>query len=421
MPTKKMTIQMRFEYLKLMQERYRHCGKAMRGELLDEMQQMTGLHRKTLIQRMASDMRRRPRRKQRGRRYGIEVDDALRVIAESLDYIAAERLQPDLVPMARRLAGHGELSLSSRLEQDLAQISVSTVRRVLQRVGQADARRLPRKRGHASPLTQGIPMRRIPWDESEPGHFETDLVHHCGYSAAGDYVHTLQLIDVATGWSERVAVLGRSYRVMADGFQRVLHRLPFAVREIHPDNGSEFFNHHLLHFWGQQVTGIRLSRSRPWQKNDNRFVEQKNHTLVRNFLGTERLDSVAQTHILNQLYERMWLFYNLFQPVMRLQEKTYLPNDDGTHRLQRRFDTARTPFDRLCATNAIAAQERQRLKQLRDQTNPRQLRREIFSLLDELFETPGATAGITEDVHLTLTMPSSPQKGAAIPVTLSID
>ena len=420
MPSKRMTIQMRFEYLKLMQERYRKCGKAARGELLDEMQQMTGLHRKSLIRQMAGDMRRRPRRKQRGRRYGIEVDDALRVIAESLDYIAAERLQPDLVPMARRLAAHDELSLSARLEQDLAEISVSTVRRVLKRVGQADARRLPRKRGHVSPLTQGIPMRRIPWDESEPGHFETDLVHHCGCSAAGDYVHTLQLIDVATGWSERVAVLGRSYCVMTDAFQRILQRLPFAVHEIHPDNGSEFFNHHLLRFWGQQVTGIRLSRSRPWQKNDNRFVEQKNHTLVRNFLGTERLDSVAQTQMLNQLYERMWLFYNLFQPVMRLQEKTYLPNGDGTHRLHRRFDTAQTPFDRLCATNAITPQQRQRLEQLRNQTNPRQLRREIYDLLDKLFETPGATPGVTEDVHLTLSVPSSPQKGAAIPVTLSI-
>jgi IS30 family transposase len=420
MPTKRMTIQMRFEYLKLMQERYRRCGKAARGELLDEMQQMTGLHRKTLIQRMAGDMRRRPRRKQRGRRYGIEVDDALRVIAESLDYIAAERLQPSLVPLARRLAAHRELSLSTRLEQDLAHISVSTVRRVLRRVGQADARRLPRKRGHASPLTQGIPMRRIPWDESEPGHFETDLVHHCGYSAAGDYVHTLQLIDVTTGWSERVAVLGRSYCVMADAFQRILRRLPFVVREIHPDNGSEFFNHHLLRFWGQQVTGIRLSRSRPWQKNDNRFVEQKNNTLVRNFLGTERLDSVAQTHLLNQLYERMWVFYNLFQPVMRLKEKTYLRNSDGTHRLQRRFDMAQTPFDRLCAADAITPQERQRLEQLRDQTNPRELRREIYDLLDKLFKTPGATPGVTEDVHLTLSVPSSPQKGAAIPVTLSV-
>jgi hypothetical protein len=420
MPTKRMTIEMRFEYLKLMQERYVRCRKPKRTELLDEMMQMTGLHRKTLIQHMAGDLRRKKRRRQRGRKYGVEVDDALRVIAESLDYIAAERLQPNLVWIARRLAGHGELSLSPTLEQDLARISVSTVRRVLRRVGQADARRLPRKRGHASALTQGIPMRRIPWDESEPGHFETDLVHHCGYSTAGDYVHTLQLIDVASGWSERVAVLGRSYCVMADAFQRILHRLPFAVLEIHPDNGSEFFNHHLLHFWGQQVSGIRLSRSRPWQKNDNRFVEQKNHTLVRNFLGNERLDSVAQTLVLNILYERMWVFYNLFQPVMRLKEKSYSSNSDGTHRLHRRFDTAHTPFDRLCATNALLPQQRQRLEQLRDQTNPRQLRREIYDLLDKLFATPGATPGITEDVHLTLSVPASPQEGAASPVTLSV-
>jgi IS30 family transposase len=104
-------------------------------------------------------------------------------------------------------------------------------------------------------------MRRIPWNEQEPGHFEADLVHHCGLSASGEYVSTVQLVDVATGWSERAAVLGRSYLVMEDAFQRILARLPFPILEIHPDNGSEFFNHHMLRFWNKTIPGVQLSRS----------------------------------------------------------------------------------------------------------------------------------------------------------------
>ena len=125
-------------------------------------------------------------------------------------------------------------------------------------------------------------MKRIPWDEAEPGHFEVDLVHHCGPSASGEYVHTLQMVDVTTGWSERVAVLGRSFRVMRAGFQRCLERLPFPVLEIHPDNGNEFFNHHLVRFFRDAVQGVDLSRSRPYRKNDNRNVEQKNSSSINN-------------------------------------------------------------------------------------------------------------------------------------------
>ena len=107
-------------------------------------------------------------------------------------------------------------------------------------------------------------MRRIAWDESEPGHFEVDLVHHGGHEPVGEYVSTLQLVDVATGWSERVALLGRSQRQMEAGFRRMLARLPFAVRELHPDHGSEFLNDHLVRFWGEAITGLTLSRSRPY-------------------------------------------------------------------------------------------------------------------------------------------------------------
>jgi IS30 family transposase len=128
-------------------------------------------------------------------------------------------------------------------------------------------------------------MRRIPWDTTEPGHFEVDLVQHGGPHPTGDYVYTLQMVDVATGWSERVAVLGRGQRRMEEGFRRILARLPFPIKELHPDNGPEFLNHHLVRFFGETLTGLQLSRSRPYQKNDNRFVEQTNATLVRAYFG----------------------------------------------------------------------------------------------------------------------------------------
>ena len=222
---------------------------------------------------------------------------------------------------------------------------------------------------------------------------------------------TLQMIDVATGWSERLAVLGRSYLVMEAAFRRILLRLPFRVLEAHPDNGSEFFNYHMLRFWGEIVQNVQLSRSRPYQKNDNRNVEQKNSTLVRAYLGFERFDTVAQTCAANELYAKMWIYYNLFQPVMHLADKEVIREDGQSSRVIRRHDQARTPFDRLCATDAIWPEHRAQLEALRDQTNPRQLRREIYQAIDHILSLPGAVPGTPEDVHQTLAMHPSSEKG----------
>jgi len=397
----KMTIDERRKYLHLMQQRYLEADRRDRGQLLDEMQTVTKLHRKSLTRLMHTSLHRRPRQRQRGRLYGPEVDDALRVIADSMDYICAERLTPNLPWLARHLAAHGEMVASSDLLYQLERISVRTVRRILARI-QQDRPRLPRKRPRPpNAALRNVPMKRIPWDEPEPGHFEVDLVHHCGLSATGEYVCTLQMVDVATAWSECAAVFGRSYLVMQDGFSRILARLPFPVREVHPDNDSAFFNYHLLRFWKQLAQGVRLSRSRPYHKNDNRIVEQKNSTLVRAFLGFDRLDTVAQTVAANQLYDKMWVYYNLFQPVMHLTEKCISQGPQST-RVKRRYDQASTPFDRLCATTALSQERREQLQAIRDQTNPRQLRQEIQDLTDYLLSLPGADPETTQDVRFTL-------------------
>ncbi len=397
-----MTIDERRKYLGLVKPRYRKAGRKEKGALLDEMMAVTGLERKTLIHLMNGSLERRPRRRERGKTYGVAVDDALRVIYESLDGICADRLTPNLVWMATHLAQHGELDATPELLEQLGQISISTVERRLVHLRQ-DHLRLPRKKPRPrNPLLQSIPMLRLPWDIRKPGHFETDLVHHCGPTVSGEYICTLQMIDVATGWSERHAVLGRSYLVMEDAFLRILHRLPFPVLQLHPDNGSEFFNHHMIHFWGDVVPGVTLSRTRPYHKNDNPRVEQKNASLVRAFLGYDRLDSVAQTLALNALYDKMWRYYNLFQPVMHLVEKEVIQEKDLPSRVKRHYDDAATPFDRLCKTGIILPHHRQQLDALRDAINPRLLRQEIYDAIDAIFALPGAVPGVTENVFLTL-------------------
>ncbi len=301
-----MTIDERRKYLRLTQKRYKRATRKGKARLLDEMEAVTGLHRKALIRLLMSDLQREPRRKQRGRKYGVKVQIALKVISESTDYVCAERLQPNLVWFTEHLARHGELEISPGLLDQLEEISIPTVRRILQRVEQ-DQPRLPRASPkEANRVARSVPIRRIPWNEEHPGHLEVDLVHHCGPTADGHYIHSLQMIDIATGWSERVATLGRSYLVMRDGFLHILARIPFPVVEVHSDNGSEFLNNHMVHFWREENNGVELSRGRPHHKNDQRFVEQKNSTLVRAYFGYERLDTVAKTNALNLLYDKMW-------------------------------------------------------------------------------------------------------------------
>jgi hypothetical protein len=339
-----MTINERWTYLKRMLPRYRVANRPTRSALLTEMEEVTGMHRKSLTRLLhAPTLTRTPRRIQRERRYGVAVRQIVQVVWESLDYLCAERLTPQLLTTARHLATFGEVTLTPALETDLAAISRATVGPMLTRLPRRGPEQVNR-------LRRAVPMGRIPWQTTAPGWFEVDLVHHCGDATAGEYLHTLQLIDVATGWSERVAVRGRGQAAMETGFRQVLARLPFPVRHLHPDNGSEFFNDHLVRFWGEEITGLTLSRSRPYQKNDNRFVEQKNDTLVRAYVGYDRLETVAQRDALNLLYRQLWLYYNFFQPVLHLIAK-----ERRTDRVIRKWDDAQTPYQRLVATGELDA------------------------------------------------------------------
>lgn len=380
-----MSVNERRKYLNLVAPRYNKARRAGRGQLLTEMGEVTGLHRKSLLRLMhGPTLERAPKRPRfRRRRYGTAVADVVRVVWESLDYVCAERLTPVLLDTAHQLAQWEELVLTPEVEEGLGSISRATVQRLLQRF-QQDTPKLPRRKPQPpNRLLREVPMGRLSWATDVPGSFETDLVHHCGPVAAGDYVHTLQLVDIATGWSERVAVRGRSQEAMVRGFRRVQERLPFAITHLHPDNGSEFFNDHLLRYFGEEITGLRLSRSRPYRKNDNRFVEQKNSSLVRAYVGYERLDNGAQCAALNALYDQFWVYYNLFQPVMHMVGKEVVAG-----KLHRKWDQAQTPYQRLLACGILSPEQEARLSALYADTNPRQLREDIYQALGRLREHP---------------------------------
>ena len=384
-----MTIDERRKYVKLMASRYQKAKRSERSQLLTEMEQVSKLHRKHLIRLLNGEsLERQKRQTPRNRSYGLEVEEVILRVWESLDYICAERLTPTLVKTAAHLATFGVLVLTAEVESQLARISVATVERLLRKHRSRKAR-LPRPGPRrANQVTKGVPMKRIAWDIREAGHFEVDLVHHSGESSAGEYGHTLQLIDVATGWSERVMLLGRGYQAMREAFEQVSKRLPFAIKELHPDNGPEFFNWHLVRYWKEKVTGVQLSRSRPYHKNDNRNVEQKNDTLVRQYFGELRLETAEQIAAGNRLYERMWLYYNLFQPVMHLSEKTV----EGD-KVRRKWDQAQTPYQRLLATGVLSQEQQERLNELYEQTNPLLLRKEIYTGLVALWDAAFAQSG----------------------------
>ena len=391
MPTEdEMTVSERRKYLKRMKPLYTKAERSEQSRMLTEMEQVTGLHRKSLLRLLhAPTLERKKREKGRGRTYGLATEQVILVVWESLDYLCAERLTPALLATAQHLAGFGVVDLSQAVEKQLSQISEATVTRILRKY-RSRKQRLPQKGAErANQVRKAVPMKRIPWETSEPGHFEVDLVQHSGESSEGIYAFSLQMVDVATGWSERVALLGKGQQAMEAGFRRILARLPFPVKELHPDNGSEFFNHHLVRFWGEAITGLKLSRSRPYQKNDNRFVEQKNDTLVRQYFGTIRLETPEQAQAMNVLYEKMWVYYNFFQPVMHLQEKICQGD-----KVIRHWDQAQTPFQRLIVTGCLQGEQLTRLQAIYAQTNPMTLRKEIYRLLAALWELPASPVSV---------------------------
>lgn len=384
--TDPMTISERRKYIHKIWGRYRDSSKQEKGQLLDEATKVTGLHRKSILRILNGRLSRKPRANNRGKTYGPTVAYAVTKIAKSLDYACAERLKPNLVWMAELLQSHGELRLDDDLKDKLTTISVSTIKRLVKnrehRLDKIAFRKSPSRPN--SQLKAKIPIKIIPWETSMPGHFEVDTVHHCGDSSQGIYVHTLQLLDVASGWCEIVPVYGNSFAAIKDGFDYLLARLPFPALEFHPDNGSEFINKLLLKYWKELLPTLDVTRSKPYRKNDNRFVEENNNSLIRAYIGPSRFDSAAQLEALRELEELLWLYHNCFLPCMRLQEKSI----SAEGKLRRSFDSAQPPLDRLLASELTDKSRLIELFEFRKAVNPLLLHEKIDQSIEKLLALP---------------------------------
>ncbi|HLW59187.1 MAG TPA: hypothetical protein VKV57_04590, partial [bacterium] len=274
--------------------------------------------------------------------YSDEVVTILAAIWEAAGYPWSRRLQallPLWLPWARR-----HFAIPPALDRRLRRISPSTIDRRLQARKRQARRRLYGRTKPGTLLKHHIPLRTEHWPVTTPGFTEVDLVAHSGNSADGDFLQSLNLTDLHTGWVESCAVLGKTQRVVRAAVAELRGALPFPLRGLDSDNGSEFINTCLFQYC--RAHQIQFTRDRPYQKDDNAHVEQKNWTHVRKLLGWDRYDSLAAQAAINDLYRHEWrLMMNLYQPSVKLLRKQRV----GA-RICRQYDRPQTPFDRLLAS-----------------------------------------------------------------------
>ncbi|MDZ7802060.1 MAG: DDE-type integrase/transposase/recombinase [Trueperaceae bacterium] len=300
----------------------------------------------------------------------------MEVLWETLDYCCAQRLHPQLVPLAETLARHGELELPREVREELALISRATLARRLRELPRRKPKPLLSGQHPSRLLKSQVPVDRYRWNEHRPGALEVDLVEHSGGRAGGHHAYTLSVVDVVSAWSHRRAVMGKSQAAVQEALTAVLRAWPTRVWALHSDNGSEFLSAHLIRHC--EATGIAYHRSRPYRKNDNAHVEQKNRQLVREIVGYERIDTPTGLQWLNRIYDVLDPYANLFLPSLKVTEKTR----QGS-KVTKRYDTARTPLQRLQEKDALLPHATAELAQQQRETNPLHLRRTLDNLQGE--------------------------------------
>ena len=307
------------------------------------------------------------------------VHDALVVIWKAANCICSKRLVPYLRAFVESLERHGHLNLSAETRRLLLSMSASTADRILYRIRHAGSPR-PAQRTRSNPtLKTLIPVRTFDdWTENRPGYLEADLVWHCGAYAGGSFVNSFVLTDVETGWTECFALLYKDAESVIKAFKEARARFPFEIRGLDTDNGPEFITYKLYEYCRDER--ITFTRSRPWKKNDQCFVEQKNGHIVRRLIGYERFEGLAPARVLTELYKVIRLYVNFFQPSMRLLSKSRL----GA-KTYRTYDEPRTPYDRVLLSEKVPKHVKRKLQNEYKRLDPVDLLSKIEELQDELW------------------------------------
>jgi hypothetical protein len=362
---------------------YRKASKKEKGGILDVVCGSTGLSRDRAA-RLLSPCRKTMLRKtpagKRGRKrvYGDEAAKALRELWVLMDLACGKRLHEGIGDMLDALVRFGEARYGDDLILQLKTMSAATMDRLLKK--DKGALRL-KGIGTTKPgtlLKREIPIRLgQEWDEAVPGFVEVDLVAHCGWTTAGEYINTLNITDICTGWTEPVAVINKAQRHVFAGLMDVGKRQPFKYLGIDSDNGSEFINHELHRYCKEK--GIVFTRSRAYTKNDNCHVEQKNWSLVRRHIGYGRFEGEEALKLLNEYYALLRLHVNFFLPSTKLIDK----KRNGAH-VCKRYERPLTPYKRILAETGMSEKTKQALEKTFMAINPAQLMRDMMRVKDEL-------------------------------------
>jgi hypothetical protein len=365
-----MTHTARAELTHVVRGRYGAATGAEKRKILDEFIAVTGYHEKSAIRALnAEPAIKRRQTRSRPSLYDEAVRAALIVLWEASDRVCGKRLRALLPVLLPALERNGHLHLVEPMRQKILAMSASTIDRLL---------RVPRSATRLKKLRRAMPaaQRRIPvrtfadWNEPPPGSMEMDLVAHCGEANRGSYVNSLVLTDIASGWTEAAPLVVRESGLVVETLDRIRQGLPFALRALDVDNGSEFVNETLIQYCLSH--GIELTRSRPWRKNDQAWIEQKNGAVVRKLLGYRRFQGIAAAQFITRLYGASRLFVNFFQPSFKLAEK----HRQGAQ-VTKRYHPPQTPCERLLQAESIPDAAKSKLREVASALDPVKLLEEI--------------------------------------------
>jgi hypothetical protein len=369
-----MSQKSKYELLEVVRPRYLKANKAEKQKILDEFTSATGYHRKYAIRVLKNQMQVQNHLKRKTKTYKTiyrgEVVEVLEQVWETYGRICSKRLQPFLPEAIKVLERCQEIEITKDTKELLLQISSASIDRCLRPVRIKSPHGLSTTKP-GSLLKNLIPVRTFTeWDEEQPGFMEIDLVAHCGNTTEGQYLNTLTCTDISTGWTDVTGLLYRSQETVSKAIQRMRQRLPFALLGIDSDNGSEFINDLLYHYCLDEK--ITFTRSRPYKKNDQAHVEQKNWSVVRHTVGYDRWETEHELALLESIYDDLRIYINFFQPSFKLIAKERIGN-----RTIKRYDAAKTPYQRVLDCQDISLEAKARLMNLYLQLNPAELRRRI--------------------------------------------
>lgn len=411
--------QARRELADAVRGRYRAATGAEKRRILDEFIATTGYHEKSAIRVLSAHADSQPPRpRARAPLYDEAVRAALIVLWEASDRVCGKRLQPLLPILLAALERNGHLKLQESIREKLLAMSAATVDRLLRVPRSASRSKRPRR-------IEPAPKRRIrvrtfaDWVEPIPGCMEMDLVAHCGTVNRGSYVHSLVLTDIASGWTECAPLVVREGGLVVETIERIRLGLPFGLRALDVDNGSEFVNDKLIDYCLGH--GIELTRSRPYRKNDQAWVEQKNGAIVRKLLGYRRFEGLAAARAISRLYGASRLFVNFFQPSFKLAGK----HRDGA-KVTKRYHPPQTPSERLLQAESMSLDAKEMLRQVGNQLDPLKLLEEIRAVQAHLAaladgEVPPAPSSEAPDLQSFLASLSSAWRTGEIRPTFSIE